>query len=245
MMSRLKENKFVILIIILTILFSLVFNKYFMKDYSRIDNSTISYVTAKVTNILSSQMEYDKDLDINIGHQVVEVEFLDGTRKGEKQEVENAVTAVHNVELKIGTKVIINADEPNDIEPYYTIYQYDRSLGMFAFVFLLCLAIVVIGKGKGIKSIIGLLYSLYLIMFVLLPMVFSGYPPLLTTIVVVILSTLVTLLLLNGHSKKTYSAIASTVCGVLISALCFFFMSIILHVNGFSDGEAERELVLI
>ncbi|MGN1183127.1 MAG: YibE/F family protein, partial [Faecalibacillus sp.] len=112
------------------------------------------------------------------------------------------------------------------------------------FVLILFMLIVLIGKSKGVKSIIALLYTLFLIVYLLLPAVFSGYSPVIMTIFTVILSTVVTLLLLNGQSQKTYSAIYSTITGVIISGVFFYLMSLILHLDGFSSQEAES-LVLI
>ena len=244
MIKQLKENKVVLIIMILTMLFSLLFNKFYKKEYSRVNNSANYYISAKVTKVKSNTLTYDEKLKLNLGQQNIEVEFLEGKHKGERVEINNYVTAVHNVVVKEGTKIIVNADEPENIEPYYTVYQYDRSFGMILFISILCLAVIFIGKGKGVKSIIGLAYSLYLIMYVLLPTVFSGYPPLLMTVLVIALSTVVTLLLLNGHSIKTYSAILSTISGVLLCSLCFYFMSFLLHIDGFSSEEAES-LILI
>ena len=51
-------------------------------------------------------------------------------------------------------------------------------------------------------------------------------------------------MLLNGNSKKTYGAIIATVLGVVLSAICFYLMSEVLKINGFSSDEAES-LVLI
>lgn len=244
MIKQLKENKVVLIIMILTMLFSLLFNKFYKKEYSRVNNSANYYISAKVTKVKSNTLTYDEKLKLNLGQQNIEVEFLEGKHKGERVEINNYVTAVHNVVVKEGTKIIVNADEPENIEPYYTVYQYDRSFGMILFISILCLAVIFIGKGKGVKSIIGLTYSLYLIIYVLLPTVFSGYPPLLMTVLVIALSTVVTLLLLNGHSIKTYSAILSTISGVLLCSLCFYFMSFLLHIDGFSSEEAES-LILI
>lgn len=244
MIKQLKENKGVLIIMILTMLFSLLFNKFYKKEYSRVNNSANYYISAKVTKVKSNTLTYDEKLKLNLGQQNIEVEFLEGKHKGERVEINNYVTAVHNVVVKEGTKIIVNADEPENIEPYYTVYQYDRSFGMILFISILCLAVIFIGKGKGVKSIIGLAYSLYLIIYVLLPTVFSGYPPLLMTVLVIALSTVVTLLLLNGHSIKTYSAILSTISGVLLCSLCFYFMSFLLHIDGFSSEEAES-LILI
>lgn len=242
--DELNENKIIIIIILMTVVVSLLFNNYLKKDYSRINNDTTDFVSSKVVEVTSMDVEYDEGLKINLGKQTIKVEILEGKNKGKIVSMDNYLTAVHNIEAKVGTKVIISADEPDGIEAYYTVYNYDRSLGMIVFTLILFMAVITIGKGKGIKSIIGLAYTLYLVIFFLLPTVFSGYPPIIMSVVCVILSTIVTLMLLNGKSKKTYGAIISTILGVIFSASCFYLMSIVLNINGFSSDEAES-LVLI
>lgn len=242
--KELKENKIVIIVILLTMIVSLLFNNYLKKDYSRVNNDTTDFVKGEVVEVTSSSIEYDEELKINLGKQVVKVEILAGKNKGKTVTMDNYLTAAHNIEVKVGTKVIISADEPDGIDAYYTIYNFDRSLGMIIFTLILFMAVITIGKGKGVKSIIGLAYTLYLVIFFLLPTVFSGYPPVFMSVICVILSTIVTLMLLNGRSKKTYGAIISTILGVVLSAGCFYLMSLILSINGFSSDEAES-LVLI
>lgn len=242
--NELKENRVVIIIMLITIIAAGFFNQYLAKDYSRVNNDSTDFVSGKIVEITSSNLEYDQDLKINLGKQVVVVEILEGKSTGKRVEIDNYLTAAHNVEVAIGSKVIISADEPDGIDSYYTVYNFDRGLGMIIFTCVLLLVIIAIGRGKGVKAILGLAYTLYLVIFLLLPTVFSGYSPVLMSIICVALSTIVTLMLLNGASKKTYSAIVATVLGVVLTAGGFYLMSLVLKVNGFSVDEAES-LVLI
>ena len=242
--NELKENRVVIIIMLITIIAAGFFNQYLAKDYSRVNNDSTDFVSGKIVEITSSNLEYDQDLKINLGKQVVVVEILEGKSTGKRVEIDNYLTAAHNVEVAIGSKVIISADEPDGIDSYYTVYNFDRGLGMIIFTCVLLLVIIAIGRGKGVKAILGLAYTLNLVIFLLLPTVFSGYSPVLMSIICVALSTIVTLMLLNGASKKTYSAIVATVLGVVLSAGGFYLMSLVLKVNGFSVDEAES-LVLI
>ena len=242
--NELKENRVVIIIMLITIIAAGFFNQYLAKDYSRVNNDSTDFVSGKIVEITSSNLEYDQDLKINLGKQVVVVEILEGKSAGKRVEIDNYLTAAHNVEVAIGSKVIISADEPDGIDSYYTVYNFDRGLGMIIFTCVLLLVIIAIGRGKGVKAILGLAYTLYLVIFLLLPTVFSGYSPVLMSIICVALSTIVTLMLLNGASKKTYSAIVATVLGVVLSVGGFYLMSLVLKVNGFSVDEAES-LVLI
>lgn len=242
--KELKENRFVIIIMIATMIISILFNQYMTKDYSRISNDNTDFVSGKVIEVTSSNLNYDQDLKINLGKQVVVVELLEGKSAGKQVTLDNYVTAVHNVEVDIGSKVIISADEPDQIDAYYTVYNHDRDLGMRIFVIILFLVVIAMGRGKGIKAILGLVYTLYLVVFILLPTVFSGYSPVLMSVICVALSAIVTLMLLNGASKKTYSAILATVLGVILSAGAFYIISTVLKINGFSVDEVES-LVLI
>ena len=128
--KELKENRLIIIIILLTIILTSLFNTYLKKDYSRVNNETTDFVSAKVTEVTSSEVEYDNNLDINLGKQVVKVEILEGKSKGKELTIDNYLTAAHNVEVKTGSRVIISADEPDGIEAYYTVYNFDRELGI-------------------------------------------------------------------------------------------------------------------
>lgn len=128
----------------------------------------------------------------------------EGIQKGKIIEVTNYLTKTHNVHAKIHMPLIINIDQPDNIEPYYTVYNYNRTFSLFACAAVLAAAIFCIGGGKGLKSIAGLLYSMLLIIEFLLPAVFSGWPPIASSIICAILSTAVTLLLLNGQSGKIF-----------------------------------------
>ena len=57
--KELKENRLIIIIILLTIILTSLFNTYLKKDYSRVNNETTDFVSAKVTEVTSSEVEYE------------------------------------------------------------------------------------------------------------------------------------------------------------------------------------------
>lgn len=234
------ENKKVIIIIVLSILAIGFTQNFLIKEYSTVESRNIHYSNGVVEEIKEESIEYNEALQIYLGKQKLSVKLKNGNHKGENVQVENFLTVQHNIKANKGTKVIVAEDEPEGISPYYTIYNYDRQIGMTLFVVLLFVIIILIGKTKGIKSIIGLVYTLLLVVYLLLPLIFSGYSPLLVSLIVVILSTAVTLLLLNGESIKTENAIMATILGVLISVVFFLLMSKVLNLSGFSTPEVEN-----
>lgn len=245
MWNRIKENAIVLLIIAVTVVVTVLLQNFGFQSYSRFASDTLHYERAVVVEVLSEDLEYDENLEITLGTQVLQVRMLNGEEEGNTLEVTNYLTQTHNVYAEEGTRLIINADRPEgDVEPYYTVYNYDRTVPMISCFIVLAAAVICIGGGKGVKSIAGLAYSLFLIVYMVLPAVFSGYSPILMSIICGVLSTAVTLLLLNGNSEKTWAAILSTVIGVICSLLFFLIMSLLVHIDGFSSSEAEG-LVLI
>ena len=244
MKEKVRNNTIVIILIFLTLILTICFQKYGMKEYSRYNTETLHYEKAKVVEVSLEEVEYDEGLGMYLGKQVLQVEMLEGEEKGKTIEVTNYLTNTHSVYAKLNTQLIITADRPEELEPYYTVYNYDRALPTAACAVILMLAIFAIGGGKGLKSIAGLGNSMFIIIYLVLPAVYSGYSPIWMSILCAVLSTAVTLLLLNGQSKKTIAAILSTVAGMFCALLLFMLMSALLHLNGSSSSEAEG-LILI
>lgn len=244
MRKKVRENKILIGLVFLTFLLILIFQNYGKKEYSKYSTDTLHYEKGKVVEVSLENVEYDSDLGIYLGKQVLQVEMLEGEEKGEKLEVVNYLTNTHSVRAKVDSVLIIDADRPEHMEAYYAVYNFDRTLPIVSCVGILILAIILIGEGKGVKAIAGLAYSMALIIYLILPAVFSGYSPIILSILCAILSTAVTLLLLNGESKKTAAAILATVVGVCCALVFFVIMSALLHINGTTSAEAEG-LILI
>ena len=244
MLRKIKENKIVLGIIFLTILLVMLLQNFGYQSYARYVTDTLHYEQGIVVEISDSELHYDEELKIYLGTQNLKVKMTEGNEKGTVIEVTNYLTKTHNVLAKQNMSLIINVDRPEQVEPYYTVYNYDRRFALIACVAVLFAAIFCIGGGKGVRAVCGLVYSLFVIVGFLLPAVFSGWSPIWTGILTAVLSTAVTLLLLNGQSKKTLAAILATTIGMIFALVFFKIMSALVHIDGFSSAEAEG-LILI
>lgn len=57
--------------------------------------------------VSSENLEYDEELGLYLGNQILKVEITGGEQKGEVIEVSNYLTKTHNVYAKNGMKLII------------------------------------------------------------------------------------------------------------------------------------------
>lgn len=214
-------------------------------SYQMYDTSTTEYVRGKVLDILSEELEpSEENADRVLGTQTLEVRMLEGKRKGETLEVENQLSTTHNVYVKEGQKIVVKADEPESVEPFYSVYSYSRMGGYLIIALVFSGLMILMGRKKGLKSLLGLAYVLILLFGFLIPAIYSGWQPVLATLVTSVLAVSVSMILLNGFSHKTLTAIVSTMGGVLLAALVFYLFAGILKVNGYNAEESE-ELLLI
>ena len=128
MKDKVKNNRIVIGIILLTILVVTGFQSYGVKKYSRYNTDTLHYEKGTVVEVSSEEVEYDKGLGIYLGKQILQVRMTEGEEEGKTIEIINHLVKSHSVYARENTRLIITADRPENIEPYYTVYNYDRSV---------------------------------------------------------------------------------------------------------------------
>lgn len=227
------------------ILCTTLLNNTFKDDFKKYDNSTLSYEKARVISVIKENLEKEQISNRRYsGIQDLEVELLTGELKGEKAEVTNYITQKHNVVAKEGKEVMVCVDRPSEDFYKVSIYNYSRNNHIYIIVIVFFVIMVLIGRGKGFRSMIGLLFTFYSIIFFMIPFIYRGYSPIILSIIVSIISTIVTLFLLNGWSRKTIVATLATCVGVIISGVIFYLISNLLNISGFNLDEAES-LILI
>ena len=103
---------------------------------------------------------------------------------------------------------------------------------------------VAVGGEKGVKSLIGLVFSLFTIMAFLLPAIYHGASPIAMGCVTALVITVLNMVLLNGPSRKTAAAIVSTMSGVLAAVVLYLVFSSVMRLSGYNLDQAEELLAV-
>ena len=178
------------------------------------------------------------------GTQQLEVKIFTGSQKGKTLSVKNYLTSQNNVYGKPGLNIIVRIDTARPDVYTVSVYNYYRTPYLCLIIFLFLAALCVIGGKKGIKSVVGLIFTLVCVLFLFVPMLFRGYDPLLSSILAAVLTTCVTLFILNGWSAKTISAILGTMTGVVIAGAFAYAAGSLLHLSGFSTSDTDSLIVI-
>ncbi|MBI9091921.1 MAG: YibE/F family protein [Desulfobacterium sp.] len=98
--------------------------------------------------------------------------------------------------------------------------------------------LIIIGGVKGLKAIFTLVFTIWAVIKVLLPMILKGYDPVLVSVGICGVVIVVTLLVISGVNKKTLAAIAGTLGGVIIAGFSALLIGYMANLTGLGNEES-------
>lgn len=212
------------------------------EDETASDASRMVYASAEVTAVLAdnAQEDFQNAEGRRVGDQELEIRILSGDHKDEIMTVTNYMSALFNVDVGQGDRIIVRIMTDEEGSYYASVFNYDRGivLGVFLLIFFALLA--VLGGKKGVGALAGLLLTLGCIWFILIPCLIRGVPAIPVTIGVSAVAAAAGLIFLNGYSKKTLCAVCGCVGGVLAAGIAAAAVGTLSPMNGFNMQEAEN-----
>lgn len=206
-----------------------------------IDESFVVGKVKSVSNAKVDQLLLDKTGMVS-NRQAVEVEVSEGPLAGQTFTVMNEITdnPSFNISVHPGQEVILSVvqgggggDREVNIADYY---RAPVLLGLAA-VFLA--AFLFFGGKQGFKSMAGLIATVALIAFVLLPMSLSGFSPLLVAVFISLAAAACSMFFVAGFSRKACAAIIGTVGGVIVAGIAAQIVITLAPLTGLSSEEAQ------
>lgn len=207
--------------------------------------SQLVFTPAKVTAVLSDTATPDTENGEGrrVGTQELEVRLLSGPHKDEILPLTNYMSALFNVDVEEGDRVIVRLISQEDGSYYAAMFNYDRGLVMGITLLVFCAVLALLGGWKGIRALLGLVFTLACVWFLLIPGLIRGLPGLPLTVAIAAVTAAACLLLLDGFTKKSFCAILGCVGGVAAAGIFAALVGVITPLNGFNMSEAENLLL--
>lgn len=208
-------------------------------------SSQLIFVPAKVTAVLEddAQPDWENSEGRRIGTQELEIRILSGRHKGEVLPLTNYLSALFNVDVGAGDRVIVRLITQEDGSYYASLFNYDRALVMGGAMLVFCAVLVLLGGRKGVRALLGLVFTLVCLWFLLIPGLIRGLPAIPLTIAVAAVCAAASLILLDGPSRKSLCAILGCVGGVAAAGLFAALVGALTPMDGFNMSEAENLLL--
>ena len=226
--------------IVLVVILLLVIMPQENADFQSLVSSGISYQRGTVIQVLSQSLEESPLGSGMLGSQDLAVRLRDGS----EVQMTNYLTDTHNILAEEGSKVIICVDAPDGVEPYYTVYNYDRTSALVLIFAVFILLMMLVGGKQGANAVLALAVSLLLIVRFTVPAIYRGSSPIAVGALTAFAATAVTLLLLHGATVRALLAAGVTLAGEGTACMLFAASSALLHVGGFQTDQAEGLLVV-
>lgn len=146
-------------------------------------------------------------------------------------------------ELDVGNKVSVQIVENADGSVTVTVLDVVRAnyIGIMFAIFLL--SVVIIGGVKGVKAIVGLLYTIALIYFVMIKGIFNGQDAIVNSIISIILVIVGTFIIIGtGINKKILTAAIGTVGGVLSAGIMALIFNNLAKLTGAGEDAIQLSI---
>lgn len=173
--------------------------------------------------------------------QVVDLRFLNGEMKGKvAEDVDYPLPGIRGAEelLPIGAKVIVNATNFDpQLNTGFIIEDFVRDYKLWTLFGLFLVMVLAVSGLSGIKSFLGLMVSVGLIVFVFIPQVLAGGNPILLSLLVGLAMMTLTLFIAHGFNKKTLSALLGMGVTLVFVVILATLVNKWLLLTGFVDEE--------
>ncbi len=199
-----------------------------------------TYYKAKVINIIEEGQKEIEPGQSQI-YQKIELEILNGDEKGKKITIDHggSFAITESQKVKKGYRLIIAKTPalPGGREVYYVLDKY-RVNGLLAVVLIFFAIAVYFGRKKGLTAIVGLIFSVIVIFYYIIPHILKGGNPFLTCIFGALLILFLSLYLSHGFNKRTSLAVVSSFISLSLAVAIDLFFVYMAKLAGNGTEEA-------
>jgi uncharacterized membrane protein len=231
-----KNNGRIFIIVILSIGVSML-GFYLVSTNEKYYKKTI----AKITSVAEKESHNTQNDPSKSYDQQLKATIMNGIHKGKEIQLNNSVTfsQAYNFKFKVNDEVFValNVNANNEIISS-TITEIKRDKYIIYVFTVFAALILLIGKGKGLRSLISLIANVFI--FLVIVKLFShGYNPIAIASIASILFVSISIAVVNGINKKSLSSVIGTIAGTLCAMLIAVIVVALTKTTGLGYQEAD------
>ena len=173
-------------------------------------------------------------------YQLLRVEILDGEYAGIPLEIDYGKRQIHpeGVRFDVGDELIVAVSVAPDgrVNAYFADYVRTPMIGWLALAF--ALAIIVTGKWKGVRSLLAMAFSLFVIIQYIIPHILVGEDPVRVSIIGAAILLTATLYVTYGWTLKTHASVLGMIVVLVLTGTLAWFAILLTRLAGTASEEA-------
>ena len=194
---------------------------------------------AKVIKIIDKK-DIKREDGSTITQQNLLLKGLDGKWKDKEVKFEgiSEVEVASAGTYEVGDKVLVQkSTDMEGVERYY-IMDFVRRGYLYLLGFIFALIIILIGKMKGIKSLLGLIVSFFIIIKFILPKILDGSNPLYVGLIGAFFILTIMIYLTEGWKQKSHLAVLSVLISLSFTLIFSIIFTKLTRLSGMAQDEA-------
>jgi len=197
-------------------------------------NSTVQIIEAEVIEVVEQvpvDVEFQNGRDYTV--QTIRAVLREGDFAGDEIIIEQDYLG-----LAKGDNFLVEEYLEEGQNPEYRLVDFDRRNGLTWLVLAFVVLILVFAKWQGLRSLISLATSILVIVYVLVPLLLKGAPPILTSVIIATVLLALAIFLTHGFNKRSLIAFSGTVATVIVTGIIASWAVSGTHLSGFGSHEA-------
>ncbi len=203
------------------------------------DSGSIENFEAQVVEVIEQKKFTDQNGEENIRQNLL-LRGLSGSWRGEEIRYDGigAADTVSAQLYEVGDKVLVQKTTTPEGESNFYITDYVRRGWLYLLTVIFCLIVLAVGGWKGGRSLLSLVLSFFVIIKFVIPLIVSGYSPLLVSLFgsFIILGLLI--YVTEGFSIKSHLAMVSMFFSLAATLGLSVLFSGLARLTGLASEEA-------
>lgn len=194
---------------------------------------------AKVIKILD-----EKNISREDGATIVQQNLLLKGLGGKWKDKEIKFEGISDIEVAsagnydVGDKVLVARSVDMDGNEKFYVTDFIRRGYLYLLGFVFALIIIIIGKKKGINSLVSLVVSFFIIIKFILPKILSGSNPLYVGLIGAFLILTLMIYLTEGWKQKSHLSVLSVLISLSITLIFSIVFTKLTRLSGMAQDEA-------
>jgi uncharacterized membrane protein len=171
-------------------------------------------------------------------YQIVEIEVSEGEFKGSHMFLEFGKNQIMPEEyiLKAGSDILVTVGiSPLDNTPGAFFVDFVRGKALVWIFLLFAIISFVIGSWTGVRSLLGIMVGMGVIILYIIPQIANGANPVVTSIIGSAIFLAISLYLVYGWRAMTHSAVISMIISLIITGAVSVFTVKLARLTGFGN----------
>jgi len=198
----------------------------------------VVFYRAQVVSILEAGK---KSIDgVPMDYQKIRVKILNGDEKGNTVLIDHGGPfAIEEYQkVKEGERVVIAKPTASAKADFYYVVDKYRTPQVLLVMLLFFAVAIFFGRKKGLTSLLGMLFSILVIFYFIIPRILSGSDPFLSALAGAAVILLVSLYVSHGFNRRTTIALVSTLGAFVLAIAIDLLFVYVTSLHGVGTEEA-------